>query len=99
MSVRSCKLTTPTSAISTAPLANDTITFFVSYVSGGSPLDLVNQRNSLDEFDAQRPFVQLFIALRHFLVHCDVRPDNVLPDGTGPPRSSIPTLRTPITKI
>lgn len=61
----------------------DFLLFFMEYVPCGTLLDLVNQKKGLSEGEAQHYFIQLFSAVRHlhmfhFLVHRDLKLENVL---------------------
>lgn len=68
---------------------NDTqLVFFMEYASRGTLLDYVNGKGGLTEFEAQRYFIQIFSALRHlhiyhFLVHRDLKLENILIDSKG----------------
>jgi serine/threonine protein kinase len=67
---------------------NEELVFFIEYAARGTLLELVNRRNGLNEFEAQRLFSQLFAAVRHlhiyhFLVHRDLKLENVLLDQKG----------------
>lgn len=58
---------------------------FMEYATKGTLMDYVNSKGGLNEFEAKRIFIQLFSAVRylhvfHFLVHRDLKLENVLLD-------------------
>ena len=67
---------------------NNSLIFFMEFAPGGTLLSYVNAKGGLNEFEAQRLFLQLFRVLRHlhiyhFLVHRDLKLENVLLDAKG----------------
>ena len=69
-------------------VVNETLIFFMEFATRGTLLDYVNSKGGLNEFEAQLIFCQLFTALRHlhifhFLVHRDLKLENVLLDAKG----------------
>lgn len=69
-------------------ITDDKLIFFMEYASRGTLLEYVNAKGGLTEFEAQRYFIQIFSALRHlhmyhFLVHRDLKLENILIDSKG----------------
>jgi serine/threonine protein kinase len=69
-------------------VVGEELVFFMEYAAQGTLLELVNQRKGLHEYEAQPLFIQLFVALRHchvyhFLVHRDLKLENILIDAHG----------------
>lgn len=69
-------------------ITDDKLIFFMEYASRGTLLEYVNSKGGLTEFEAQRYFIQIFSALRHlhiyyFLVHRDLKLENILIDSKG----------------
>lgn len=69
-------------------VAGENLIFFMEFATRGTLLDYVNSKGGLNEFEAQHLFVQIFAALRHlhvyhFLVHRDMKLENVLLDAKG----------------
>lgn len=67
---------------------NESLIFFMECAPRGTLLSYVNSKGGLTEFEAQRLFIQLFRALRHlhiyhFLVHRDLKLENILLDSKG----------------
>lgn len=65
-----------------------TLVFFMEYATRGTLLELVNSRGGINEYEAQKLFVQIFEGLRHlhiyhFLVHRDLKLENILIDSQG----------------
>lgn len=62
--------------------------FFMEYATRGTLLEYVNSRNGVSEFEAKKLFIQIFEGLRHlhiyhFLVHRDLKLENILIDSKG----------------
>lgn len=62
--------------------------FFMEYATKGTLLEYVNSKNGISEFEAQKLFIQIFEGLRHlhiyhFLVHRDLKLENILIDSKG----------------
>ena len=69
-------------------LHRDQLYFFMECAPKGTLLDLVNTKRGLQEPEAHKLFIQLYSALRylhthHFLVHRDLKLENVLIDSNG----------------
>ena len=67
---------------------DDNLVFFMEYASRGTLLDYVNGKGGLTEFESQRYFIQIYTVLRHlhiyhFLVHRDLKLENILIDSKG----------------
>ena len=66
-------------------LVNKLLLFFMEYIPNGTLLQFIQRRRKYDESEVRRIFVQLFAVLRyihthHFLVHRDLKLENVLLD-------------------
>ncbi|OHT12033.1 CAMK family protein kinase [Tritrichomonas foetus] len=66
-------------------LVNKILIFFMEYEENGTLLQYVNRTGGLKEAEANRIFIQLYDALRHvhfyhFLVHRDLKLENILLD-------------------
>ena len=62
--------------------------FFIEFATKGTLLDYVNSKKGLNEFEAQKFFIQIFAALRHlhifhFCVHRDLKLENIMIDASG----------------
>ena len=62
--------------------------FFMEYATRGTLLEYVNSRNGIPEPEAKKLFIQIFEGLRHlhiyhFLVHRDLKLENILIDSKG----------------
>lgn len=66
-------------------LVSKILIFFLQYAPNGTLLNYVNRQNGLKENEARRLFLQLFdtiryIHIKHFLVHRDLKLENILLD-------------------
>lgn len=69
-------------------IVNKLLIFFMEYGVNGTLLQYVNKTNGLQELEARRIFIQLFglirhIQLYHFLVHRDLKLENILLDANN----------------
>lgn len=69
-------------------VVGQSLVFFIEYAPGGTLLNYVNVRGGLTEADAHKVFLQIFEAIRYlhvhyFLVHRDLKLENILLDKNG----------------
>ncbi|MDX1946831.1 MAG: protein kinase [Pirellulaceae bacterium] len=71
-------------------LATEPYSFVMEYMEGGTLADLIRQRGPLPFPEAWRLFRQMIDALCYIhtegIVHCDIKPENILLDSRGNPR-------------
>jgi hypothetical protein len=79
-------------ALKNIHLDSEPFAYVMEYMPGGTLADLIAQREKLPFREAWRIYHELTEALayvhRHGIVHCDIKPENVLLDARGKPRLS-----------